>query len=68
MYWQEVLARLSIPGVVLLAIGLLLGYGATWLSRVLFKSGGERAIVPMKVVGMAATLLGALILLDIIPI
>ncbi len=68
MYWQNVLSRLSIPGLCLLALGAALGYGAKWVGGKLFKQGGERAVVPLKVAGLALALVGALILLDIIPI
>lgn len=68
MYWQNVLSRLSIPGLCLMVLGAMLGYGAAWLSGKVFGQGGERAIVPMKVAGLLLALAGALILLDIIPI
>ena len=68
MDWNGVLERLSVPGLILLAAGAVLGYGARWLAPKLFAKGGDRAVVPMKVVGLALALLGALILLDIIPI
>lgn len=68
MYWQNVLSRLSTPGICLLVLGAVLGYGARWLSGKVFGQGGERAVVPMKVMGLVLALAGALILLDIIPI
>ncbi len=68
MYWQNVLSRLSIPGLCLMVLGAALGYGAKWLGGKVFKRGGERAVVPLKVAGLVLALAGALILLDIIPI
>ncbi len=68
MYLQEVLSRLSVPGLILLLLGAVLGYGAGGICRGLFGQGGERAVVPMKVAGLLLALAGALILLDIIPI
>jgi hypothetical protein len=68
MYWQGVLSRLSIPGLCLLALGAALGYGAKWICGKVLKQGGERAVVPVKVAGLLMALVGALILLDIIPI
>lgn len=66
-YWEGVLARLSIPGITLLALGALMCYEAPKLSAMLFARYGDRATVPMKVAGLGLALLGALILLDIIP-
>ena len=68
MYWQEVAGRLSIPGLCLLLLGAGLGYGARWLCAKVFRQGGERAVVPVKVAGLLLALAGALLLLDIIPI
>lgn len=68
MDWNGVLARLSVPGLILLVAGAVLGYGARRLAPLFFGKGGDRAVTPMKVVGLGLALLGALILLDIIPI
>lgn len=66
-YWQGVLSRLSIPGVALMAMGALLTLDAKRLSNLVWKQGGDRAVMPLKVAGLVMALLGALILLDIIP-
>ena len=66
-YWQGVLSRLSIPGILLLIAGAALTLWAPKLTGLLFKKGGERAVTPLKVVGLALAVLGALILLDVFP-
>ncbi len=66
-YWHGVLSRLSIPGLALLLVGALLGYGAPALYRRFGKQGGGRAILPLKVAGLLLALLGAMILLDVFP-
>ncbi len=66
-YWQGVLGRLSIPGILLVALGAAIIIAVPWLSRTVFKREGDRAIIPLKVAGLAITVLGALILMDFIP-
>ena len=66
-YWEKVASRLSVPGLALVALGALVCFEATKLCRLVWKEGGERAKVPMKVAGLLLCLLGALILLDFIP-
>jgi hypothetical protein len=66
-YWQGVLSRVSIPGVLLLVLGAAVCLAAPWLSRMVCKRGGERAATPLKVAGLVIAILGALILLDFIP-
>lgn len=66
-YWQGVASRLSIPGLVLLLLGAGVIGSAPKLCAWLFKQGGERAIMPVKVAGLVLAVLGALILLDLIP-
>ena len=66
-YWQGVASRLSIPGLVLLVLGAAAIFGAPKLCARLFRQGGERAIMPVKVAGLVLAVLGALILLDLIP-
>jgi len=66
-YWQGVLSRLSVPGVILVVVGAVLCFAAPGLSARLWKRGGERAVTPMKVAGLAMAVLGALILLDVFP-
>ena len=67
-YWESVASRLSIPGIALLAIGALVCFDAPQLSALVFKEGGDRAALPMKVAGLLMAVLGTLILLDVIPI
>ncbi|MCE5344067.1 MAG: hypothetical protein LLF96_10880 [Eubacteriales bacterium] len=66
-YWQGVLSRLSIPGVLLLVLGGVMCFAAPWLSRRVFKRWGERAATPIKVIGLVIVILSTLILLDFIP-
>ena len=63
-YWQGVLSRLSVPGIVLVAVGALLVYEAPRVARLVFKAQAQRATVPMKIAGLVMALVGALILLD----
>ena len=66
-YWEGVLARLSVPGIILMAVGALLYYEAPKVCQLVLKENGERAVVPMKGIGLVMVLLGVLILLDFIP-
>lgn len=66
-YGEKVLARLSIPGLALVVMGVLLCTQAPKLCKLVWKERGDRAVVPLKVAGVIMTLLGALILLDFIP-
>ena len=66
-YWDGVLSRLSVPGMVALAVGALMCWEAPKLAKLVFKEGGDRAVLPLKVAGLLLALAGALILLDIIP-
>ena len=61
MYWQEVLSRLSIPGVILLALGAVAGTQASKIFR------SERLAVIVRIAGLVLALAGSLILLDFIP-
>jgi hypothetical protein len=67
-YWQGVASRLSVPGITLMVMGALLSFEAPKLCTLVSKKEGERAIAPMKVAGLLLAVLGALILLDVIPI
>ena len=67
-YWQGVLSRLSVPGIALMVIGAWLSLDADKLCALLWKEKGKQAAVPMKIAGLVLAALGALILLDIIPI
>lgn len=66
-YWQGVLSRLSVPGILLLIVGAALTLWAPKVAGLFSQKGGERAVTPLKVVGMALAVLGALILLDVFP-
>lgn len=61
MNWQKVLFKLSIPGVLLLALGAV----AATQARRLCKS--ERLCVAVRIAGLMIALLGAAILLDVFP-
>lgn len=67
MNWERVLARLSVPGLTLLVLGVLTCAQSAKLCRLALKEKGERAILPVKVAGLAMAILGAAILLDLIP-
>ena len=66
-YWERVISRLSVPGLILLALGILLAVQAIRISRLLFREKGERAVFPIKMTGLALVVAAALILLDWIP-
>jgi Na+/proline symporter len=66
-YWQGVLSRLSVPGLILLALGAVLCYGAPKIASLIWKEEAERAITPLKVAGLLVAILGAIILMDLIP-
>ena len=67
MDWQKVLSRLSVPGVTLLLAGVVVCVQATRLCRLVLGDRGERAVLPVRLAGLALALLGALILLDVFP-
>lgn len=67
MDWQKVLSRLSVPGITLLVVGAALCTQAVKLCRLLPNNKGERAVLPVRIIGLVLALLGALILLDVIP-
>ncbi|MDD3336645.1 MAG: hypothetical protein PHI98_14225 [Eubacteriales bacterium] len=67
MDWNKLFSRLSVPGLTLLVVGMIGCFQATKLCRLVFRERGERWIMPMKLVGLALAVLGALILLDVIP-
>ena len=66
-YWDKVSSRLSVPGLLLLAVGALLCFLAPRICAWLWKKRGDRAVMPVKVVGLVLALAGALILLDFFP-
>ena len=61
MNWQKVLDRLSIPGLILLALGAVAAIAAGKHCK------NERLCIAVRIAGLAAALLGAVILLDLIP-
>ncbi len=67
-YWQGVVSRLSVPGLVLLGLGVVIGYGAPKIAAWLWKSKAERAALFLRVAGLVLAILGTLMLVDIIPI
>lgn len=67
MNWELIWSRLSVPGITLLVLGSMMCVQAVKLCRLVFKEKGERAIMPMRVIGLIIALIGAAILLDFIP-
>ena len=61
MNWQKVLSKLSIPGVLLLALGAVAATQATRLCK------SERLCMAVRIAGLMIALLGAAILLDVFP-
>ncbi|MEA5015751.1 MAG: hypothetical protein VB099_14450 [Candidatus Limiplasma sp.] len=66
-FWEKMMGRLSVPGLLLVTAGAVLVVQAAKLCRVLFKDNGEKLILPVKILGLALAVLGAVILLDWIP-
>ena len=64
---ERVLARLSLPGVVLLALGAWWVLGAERLCSLALGEKGRRFVMPLKIIGIILALAGAVILLDLIP-
>ncbi|MCI5846771.1 MAG: hypothetical protein SOZ54_05260 [Candidatus Limiplasma sp.] len=61
MSWQKIASKLSVPGLALLLAGAALCLTAPkWCKK-------EKQALPCKAAGLALALLGAAILLDIIP-
>ena len=67
MNWQKTLSRLSLPGLLLLALGAVLCLRPAWALRLFPAGRRERLQTPVRFAGLAAALLGALIMLDFIP-
>ena len=61
MNWQKVMERLSIPGLILLALGAVAAAQAGKYCK------SERLCVIARIAGLVSALLGAVILLDLIP-
>ncbi|MCI6376457.1 MAG: hypothetical protein MR842_01675 [Clostridiales bacterium] len=67
MYWQRTLSRLSLPGLALLILGAVLCLRPAWALRLFPSQRREGLQTPVRLAGLAAALLGALIALDFIP-
>ena len=67
MDWQKVLSRLSVPGLTLLLVGILLCLNSAKLCALALGDRAERAVTPLKLFGLVLAILGAAILLDLIP-
>ncbi|MCI5957700.1 MAG: hypothetical protein MRZ54_12030 [Clostridiales bacterium] len=67
MNWQRTLSRLSLPGLMLLALGAVLCLRPAWALRLFPAGKRERLQTPIRLAGLAVALLGALIVLDFIP-
>ena len=67
MNWDQIFSRLSVTGVTLMLAGLVLGLYATKLVRFVFRERGERLVLPVRLIGLALAVFGALVLLDFIP-
>ena len=65
-YWDRVLAKLDVPGLLLAVLGAALVYGSGKLAAKWFPDGPQKANIVLKAVGLATALLGALRLLDLI--
>ena len=61
MNWQKMLDRLSVPGLVLLVLGAVVGMKAARIAKT------ERLVSAFRIAGITLALIGALILLDFIP-
>ena len=67
MNWDQIFSRLSVTGVTLLVAGCALCLYATRLVRFIFRDHGDRLVLPVRLLGLAVAVFGALILLDFIP-
>lgn len=66
-FWEKVMGRLSVPGLLLVTAGAVLVFQAEKLCRLLFKDNGEKAVLPVRILGLALAVFGTVILLDWIP-
>ena len=67
MNWEKIQSRLSVPGLALVLLGVATVTQAPALLKLALKDKAERWIMPFKAFGLALTILGAVILLDLIP-
>ena len=61
MNWQKILDRLSIPGLILLALGAVAATQAEKYCK------SEHLCMIVRIAGLVSALLGAVIMLDLIP-
>jgi len=61
-YWQGVLSRLNIVGIVLVLVGAALSFGAKKLAPLVFKNP-DKMVLPAKFSGLLLVIIGALIIL-----
>lgn len=61
-YWQGVLSRVNIVGIVLVLVGAGISYGAKKIAPLIFKEP-ENKVLPIKFAGLALVAVGALITL-----
>ncbi len=66
-YWEKVITRLSVPGIILITAGIVLFFQSGKVSQWIFREKAERAALPVKLLGLLLAVFGALILLDFIP-
>ncbi len=66
-FLENLMSKLSIPGLVLLTLGAVLIFQSEKLCRLVFKENADKVLLPMTILGLALALFGALILLDFIP-
>lgn len=65
-YWEGVLSRLDVPGLVLLILGAMVGYGSKPIMEKIFHRQGQKEQLLLKAAGCVLALLGALLLLNIL--
>ncbi len=61
----QIVAKLDVPGLVLLLCGAVLGFAGHRLAAKLFPEQGAKFAAAVRFAGLALTFLGALILLDV---
>jgi len=61
----QIVARLDIPGLILLLCGAVLGFAGHRLAALLFPQQGAKLAVAIRFIGLALALIGALILMDV---
>ena len=61
----QIVAKLNVPGLILLLCGAVLGFAGHKLAAKFFPKQGAKLAAAVRFVGLALTFLGALILLDV---